>query len=140
MGTPTIQGNLSGSPIPLGTIPQEITLDEDAIDAFADEPGIRLWHIKADEHDFRCVSSNDGCDLAHNGDGWYRFYGHQCVVDTEAEAQFLEDAALRVYKEPVIFRDDLPRPIPCLACQVKGKSFSTRCLAMYQAHMFLEHV
>lgn len=136
----TIETNPSGSPIQLGSLPPEIILDPEAIAEHADEPGIRLWHIKSDEHDFRCVSDKDGCDVGHNGDGWYRFYGHQTVVETMEEAKWLMRTAERIFHEPVIFTDDLAVSAPCLACRVKGKEFSTRCMAMYQAHMFLEHI
>lgn len=127
--------NPSGHPIPLGSLPEGPLIDPAIQEDYADEPGIRLWLIKADQHDFRCQRSQDGCKVGE----WYRVVNHQIVVDTDAEASWLIRTAEAVYHEPAFFLDDLPRPVPCLACHAKGKIFTTRCLPMYQAHMFLEH-
>lgn len=132
----TITSNRSDTPLELGALTglRDDILDPEVIAAHAGDTGIRLWLIKADSWRIRCTS-DDRCEEGR----WYEFMNFQLIVDTEAEAEWVTEWGTRIYKEPVVFRDDLPRPLSCLACHAQGKRWDTQCLAMYQAHMFLDH-
>lgn len=111
--------------VPLGFLGQVMP----TVDVPASDHGIRLNHLRNDRHDIRNPETGE----------WYQFINHQLIVETEEEAQWLEDLLNGMAGEVIIARDNLPAPIPCLICQARNEVFTTRCLDLYIRHMWVKH-
>src|SRR5215216_1458865 len=96
----------SGDPDAIGLVDtSQSILMPDVIAQSTLPVGIRLNHLNNDRHDIRHPTE----------DFWYQFRDHVLIVDTEDEAQWLENLIGR----DIIKRDDLPHPVECELCRTQ---------------------